>query len=169
MCDSSSRPSGACSATTPWVAPPGRWPRPWAWVAPPSCCPWPRARGGSLGSLPLASGARWLLPPAPDLGRGVSPPSRHWPRMLGSSSRPPALASGLGGSSRPFLHRRSLALWAAVPDFGRGVALSHAYCAGPPPPPALGEPARRHRLCLVRRPTAATCTYLSEKCKSKPQ
>ena len=31
------------------------------------CGPWPRARGGSSGSPPLASGARWLLPAATDL------------------------------------------------------------------------------------------------------
>ena len=72
------------------------------WVAPPRCCPWPRAQGGSSGSPPLSSGARWLLlatpdlgwgcllpaatglkcwvaPPSrsPDLGCGVSPPGRH--------------------------------------------------------------------------------------------
>ena len=61
------------------------WPR--ARMAPPSCRPWPWARGGSSGSPPLVSGARWLLP--------------------------------------------------AVPDFGRGVALCHVYCAGRPPPPVL--------------------------------
>ena len=43
-------------------------------VSPASCCPLPRAQGGSSGSPPLASGMRWLLPAAPDLGRGVSPP-----------------------------------------------------------------------------------------------
>ena len=60
------------------------------WVAPPSCCLWPRARGGSSGSPPLALGIRWLLPAAapdlrcgcllsiaPDLGRGVALPGRH--------------------------------------------------------------------------------------------
>ena len=35
-----------------------------------------------------ATGMRWLLLAAPDLGRGVSPPSCHWPRTLGSSLRP---------------------------------------------------------------------------------
>ena len=45
----------------------------------------------------------------------------------------------LGGSSQLFLHHRSLALWTTVLDFGRGVALSRTYCAGPLPlpPPAL--------------------------------
>ena len=57
-------------------------------VAPPSCRPWPRAQGGSSGSPPLASGERWLLPAAPDLGRGVSPPGHHWPRTRGVSSLP---------------------------------------------------------------------------------
>ena len=65
--------------------------------------------GGSSQLPPLASGARWLLPADPDLRRGVSPPSLHCPRTRGSSSR-------------PFLHHRSLALWAAVPDFRCGVA-----------------------------------------------
>ena len=58
-------------------------------VAPQSHCPWPRARGGSSGSPPLASGARWLLPAAPDVRRGVFPPGCHCLRTLGSSSRPP--------------------------------------------------------------------------------
>ena len=52
-------------------------------------------------------------PGRPDLGRGVSPPGHHCPQTLGSSFR-------------PFLRHRSLALWAAVPDFGRGIALCHA-------------------------------------------
>ena len=86
--------------------------------------------GPGHGWLLLAAvtglGREVASPGRPDLGRGVSPPGHHCPQTLGSSSRPPALASGLGGSSRPFLHRRSLALWAAVPDFGRGVALSRA-------------------------------------------
>ena len=107
--DSSSRPSCACSATAPRVAPLSRWPWPQAWVAPPSCCPWPRAQGGSSGSPPLASGARWLLPAAPDLRHGVVPlaisaPSQPgtlghcpWLRTWGSSPQPPpALRIGLG-------------------------------------------------------------------------
>ena len=112
--DSSSRPSCACSATAPRVAPPGHRPWPHAWVAPPSCHLWPQARCGSSGSPRLASGMRCLLPAATDLGHGVAPLSRHpLPRMQ-------------GGSSRPFLYHHSLALWAAVPDFGRGVAPSCA-------------------------------------------
>ena len=94
--DSSSRPSCACLATTPRVAPPGRWSWPRTWVAPPSCRPWPRAR-----MAPRVT--------APDLGHRVSPPGHRCPRTQGSSSR-------------PFLRRRSLALEAAAPDFGRGVA-----------------------------------------------
>ena len=46
-------------------------------VDPQGHCPWPWAWGGSSGSLPLALGVRWLLLAAPDLGCGVSPPSRH--------------------------------------------------------------------------------------------
>ena len=46
-------------------------------------------QGGSSRSPPLASGARWLLLATPDLGRGMSPPSRHWPQTWGSSSWPP--------------------------------------------------------------------------------
>ena len=38
-----------------------------------SSCPWPRARSGSSGSLPLASGARCLLPAAPALGCRIAP------------------------------------------------------------------------------------------------
>ena len=97
--DSSSRPSCACEATAPWVAPPRRRPGPWAWVAPPSCRPWPQARGGSSRSPPLASAARWFLPAAPDLGRGESPPGRHWPLTLGSSSQPPPWPQTRGVSS----------------------------------------------------------------------
>ena len=44
--------------------------------------------GWLLRVTALASRARWLLLAAPDLGRGVSPPGRHWRRTLGSSSRP---------------------------------------------------------------------------------
>ena len=87
--DSFSRPSCACAATAPQVAPPCHWPWPRTLVAPPSCHPWPGAPGGSSGSPPLASGERWLLWAAPDLHRGVSPPGRHWPRTQGSSSWPP--------------------------------------------------------------------------------
>ena len=60
-----------------------------------------------------------LNPPAPAqpwlLGHGVAPPSHcPWPRTWGNSSQ-------------PFLHNHSLALSAATPDLGRGVApLSHA-------------------------------------------
>ena len=67
-----------------------------------------RARGGSSGSPPLASGARWLLPATPDLGRmqGVSS-GRHWPRTRGSSSQPPltsdtgSLLSAISAPSQP--------------------------------------------------------------------
>ena len=41
---------------------------------------------------------------------------------LGSSSQPPLLTLDLGGSSWPFLHLCNLALSAAAPDLGRGVA-----------------------------------------------
>ena len=92
------------------VAPPGRWPSPWAWVAPPSCHPWPWARGGSSRSPPLASGARWLLLATPDLRLWVSPPGHHWPRRPGSSSQLPPLTSDAGQPLWPFLRRRSLAL-----------------------------------------------------------
>ena len=51
---------------------------------------------------------------AAGLGRGVAPSScRHWPRMRDSSSQ-------------PSLGRLSLAVQAAAPDLGRGVALGHA-------------------------------------------
>ena len=69
------------------VAPQGR--RPWPWAQGGSSQLQPRAWCGSSGSPSLASGARWLLLAAPDLGRGVSPPGRHWPQARGSSSRPP--------------------------------------------------------------------------------
>ena len=67
-----------------------------------------------------------LGPPAPAqpplLGHGVGPPGRRpWPRMWGSSSRPPPLTSDLGSSSLPFLRHCSLALSAAAPYLGRGV------------------------------------------------
>ena len=52
------------------------------------CSSWPPALasgvGGSSRSLPLASGVRWLLLAAPDLGREVSPPGSHWPQTGGS-------------------------------------------------------------------------------------
>ena len=57
-------------------------------VAPQGHCHWPRARSG-FSRPPLTSDAGCLLPAAPDLGHGVSPPGHHWPRMLRSSSRPP--------------------------------------------------------------------------------
>ena len=56
-------------------------------------------------------------------GRGVAPPGHHpWPRMLGNSSRRRPWLRTQGSSSQPFLSRRSLALSAAAPDLGRGVA-----------------------------------------------
>ncbi|XDA70828.1 hypothetical protein R6Z07F_001190 [Ovis aries] len=67
----------------------------------------------------LERGIAPLDPPAPAqpllLGCGVAPPGRHpWPPAWGSSSR-------------PLLSRLSLALIAATPDLGRGVApLGHA-------------------------------------------
>ena len=74
----------------------------------------------------LQRGIAPLGPPAlmqpPLLGRVVGPPGcRPWPRMLGSSSRPPPLTSDLGSSSLPFLCCCSLALLAAAPDLRRGV------------------------------------------------
>ena len=82
-------PAPACAATAPGLLLPAAGPglrRGWLLpaavpgfglgVAPQSHCPWPRARGGSSGSPPLASGERWLLPAAPDLGRGAAPPGR---------------------------------------------------------------------------------------------
>ena len=53
MWDSSSRPFCACAATTPQVAPPGRWPWPLVWVSPPGCH-WPLTRGSS-SQLPALS------------------------------------------------------------------------------------------------------------------
>ena len=50
----------------------------------------------SYMSPPLASGARWLLPAAPDLGREVSPPGRHCPRTRGSFSQPRPLTLDAG-------------------------------------------------------------------------
>ena len=76
------------------VAPQGR--RPWPWAQGGSSQLQPRAWCGSSGSPSLASGARWLLLAAPDLGRGVSPPGRHWPRTGGSSSPPSPLTSDAG-------------------------------------------------------------------------
>ena len=72
----SSRPSYACAATAPWVAPPSR--------------PWPPA-------LLLASSLGWLLPAAaPGLRHEVASPGCPWPQMRGSSPRPPPLASDAG-------------------------------------------------------------------------
>ena len=81
-----------------------------------------------LGLLLSAAGPGlrrgWLLPAAaPGLGLRVAPQGhRPWPRAQGGFSQPP-LTSDTGWFLWPFLHRRSLALWATVPDFGRGVAL----------------------------------------------
>ena len=81
----------------------------------------------------LQRGRGPLGPPAPTqpplLGCGEAPAGcRPWPRTRGGSSRPrgyssqpPPLTSDLGSSSRPFLHRHSLALSAAAPDLGHGV------------------------------------------------
>ena len=81
-----------------------------------------------LGLLLSAAGPGlrrgWLLPAAaPGLGLRVAPQGhRPWPRAQGGFSQPP-LTSDTGWFLWPFLHRRSLALWATVPDFGRGVVL----------------------------------------------
>ena len=74
----------------------------------------------------LQHGIAPLGPPAPGqpllLGCGVGPPGRRpWPWAWGWSSRPQPLASDLGSSSLPFLHRCSLAFLAAAPHLGRGV------------------------------------------------
>ena len=71
----------------------------------------------------LQRGIAPLGPPEPAqpplLGGGVGPPGpRSWPRVWGSSSGPQPLTSDLGSSSRPFLHRCSLALSVAAPDLG---------------------------------------------------
>ena len=55
---------------------PGCQPWPRTWLAPSSCRPWPQARGGSSGLLLQASGTRWLLSAAPDLGHRVAPLGR---------------------------------------------------------------------------------------------
>ena len=67
----------------------------------------------------LQCGIAPLGPPVPaQTGRGVAPPSR----------RP--LSWTWGSSSWPFLPCHSLAVLAAAPDLGRGVApLSRALCA----------------------------------------
>ena len=53
--------------------------------------------GGSSQLPPLASGLGWpVRVTAPDLGHGVSPPSRHWPWMWGSSPLPPPLTLDVG-------------------------------------------------------------------------
>ena len=59
------------------------------------------------------------------LGRGVAPPiHRPWFRAWGHRVAPPGhpWPRTWSSSSPPFLRRRSLALSAAAPDFGRGVA-----------------------------------------------
>ena len=90
--------------------------------------PTPALVSGWLLRLTTTGLGCWVASPGrrPDLGQGVFPPGRHWPRPLGSSSRPPSRSRMLGGSSLPFLRRCSLALWAAVPDFRGRVALSCA-------------------------------------------
>ena len=91
----------------------------------------------------LEHGIAPLGPPAPAqpplLGRGVGPPGRRpwpwvwgrglgplshppWPWTQGSSFQPSPLTSDLRGSSQAFLHHHSLALSAAAPDLGHGVA-----------------------------------------------
>ena len=78
----------------------------WLW-------PWNRFSRPSCTS-PVTAAWTWgcssCLGAAPDLGHWVVPPShRSWPQKLGSSSR-------------PFLGHRSLAVLAAAPDLGLGVA-----------------------------------------------
>ena len=59
---------------------------------------------------------------------------------LGSSSRPPPVTSDLGSSSRLFLRRRSLAVSAAAPDLGCGVApLDRALVRRSQPPTLLAK------------------------------
>ena len=80
----------------------------------------------------LEHGIAPLGPPVPAqpplLGHGATPPSCcPWPRAWDSSSWPPPLALGRGSSCLQLLHCPSLALLAAAPDLGRGVApLGHA-------------------------------------------
>ena len=76
---------------------------------------------GYLLTATLPDFQHGMAPPGPPvstqpsfLGCGVAPSScRHWPRMRDSSSQ-------------PSLGRLSLAVQAAAPDLGRGVALGHA-------------------------------------------
>ena len=74
--------------------------------------PTPALVSGWLLRLTTTGLGCWVASPGrrPDLGQGVFPPGRHWPRPLGSSSRPPSRSRMLGGSSLPFLRRCSLAL-----------------------------------------------------------
>ena len=81
---------------------------------------------GYLLTAALQCGIASLGPLAPVqpplLGCGVTPLGRcPWPWTLGSSSQLQPLTSDLGSSSRPFLHRYSLALSATASDFRRGV------------------------------------------------
>ena len=89
-----------------------------------SCCSWPRAQGGSSRSPSLASGVRWLLLAASNLGRGVFPPSCHWPPSCGSSSRPPPGHRTWGVPSLPpsLTSDTGCLLPTSAPDLRRGVA-----------------------------------------------
>ena len=89
----------------------------------------------------------YLLTTAPpDLERGVAPlgPSAPvQPLLLGPGVAPPGRHPGprAGGSSSPtFLRRCSLALSAAAPDLGRGVAPLGCACVPLQPPALVKEP-----------------------------
>ena len=125
MWDSFSRPSCACAATAPAprlllpAAGPGLGR---GWLLPVQ--PLALAQGGSSGSPPLASGVRWLLLAASNLGRGVFPPSCHWPPSCGSSSRPPPGHRTCGVPSLPpsLTSDTGCLLPTSAPDLRRGVA-----------------------------------------------
>ena len=110
--------------------------------------------GSSSRPSPLTSDLGSSSRPSPltsDLGSSSRPPpltsdlgssSRPLPLTsdLGSSSRPPPVTSDLGSSSRLFLRRRSLAVSAAAPDLGCGVApLDRALVRRSQPPTLLAK------------------------------